>query len=143
VNRILRTTGLSSAFIAIMACSQNAADGTNGLAGTSWQLVQFEGGDGRVLKPADPTRYTIAFARDGRVSARVDCNRGMSTWQSPERSALTLGPLGLTKMYCGPNELNDKLARDWEYVRTYTLRNGRLYLSLMADAGIYEFLRAR
>jgi para-nitrobenzyl esterase len=105
--------------------------------------VQFEGGDGRVLKPADPARYTIFLQEDGRVSARVDCNRGMSTWSSPEPSVLTLGPLGLTKMYCGPNELNDKIARDWTYVRTYTLRDGKLYLSLMADAGIYEFERER
>ena len=127
--------------MAVLGCSQNPAPGTDGLAGTNWRLVQFEGGDGRVLKAADPSRYTISFLDDGRVTARVDCNRGMSTWSSPEPSALTLGPLGLTKMYCGPNVLNDRIARDWQYVRTYTLRNGRLYLALMADAGIYEFER--
>ena len=125
--------------IAVAGCSSNPEPGTNGLAGTSWQLVQFEGGDGTVMKPTDPSRYTVTFAEDGRLSARVDCNRGVGSWSSPEPSVLTLGPLGLTKMHCGPVPLNDRIARDWEYVRTYTMRDGRLHLSLMADAGIYTF----
>jgi para-nitrobenzyl esterase len=31
------------------------------------------------------------------------------------------------------------VARDLGYVRSYRLKNGRLYLSLMADGGIYEW----
>jgi len=27
----------------------------------------------------------------------------------------------------------------WPFVRSYVLKDGRLYLSLMADGGIYEF----
>ncbi|HEY0305177.1 MAG TPA: hypothetical protein VGC44_09390 [Longimicrobiales bacterium] len=57
---------VSGLIIAAAGCSGNPGPGTNGLAGTSWQLVQFEGGDGTVLKPTDPSRYTITFAQDGR-----------------------------------------------------------------------------
>lgn len=32
------------------------------LVGTTWRLLQFEGGDGKVLKPGDPSRYTIELA---------------------------------------------------------------------------------
>jgi hypothetical protein len=35
--------------------------------------------------------------------------------------------------------LHDRIARDWKFVRSYTLKDGRLFLSLMADGGIYEF----
>jgi para-nitrobenzyl esterase len=28
--------------------------------------------------------------------------------------------------------------KDWPYVRSYVLRNGHLFLSLMADGGVYE-----
>lgn len=35
------------------------------LAGTSWQLVRFQGGDGSVLTPDDRTTYTIAFYAQG------------------------------------------------------------------------------
>ena len=55
------------------------------LGGTTWQLVKFEGGDETTLTPDDPAKYTIAFQSDGRLSARIDCNRGMGTWKSSGR----------------------------------------------------------
>jgi hypothetical protein len=42
------------------------------LEGTAWRLVKFQGGDDRTLTPGDRTRYTIEFAADGRLAARVD-----------------------------------------------------------------------
>ena len=45
----------------------NAVDttGTHPLAGTSWQLVRFQGSDGLVLTPDDRSKYTITFGTDG------------------------------------------------------------------------------
>jgi para-nitrobenzyl esterase len=40
---------------------------------------------------------------------------------------------------CPPAPLNDRIARDWEYVRSYVMRDGHLFIALMADGGIYEF----
>jgi para-nitrobenzyl esterase len=110
-----------------------------GLGGTSWQLVEFRGGDDTVLTPDDKAKYTIAFGNDGRLSARIDCNRGAGTWQSSGPPQLEFGPLALTRMACPPAPLNDRLARDWPYVRSYVMRDGHLFIALMADAGIYEF----
>jgi para-nitrobenzyl esterase len=62
-----------------------------GLGGTSWQLVQFIGGDDTILTPDDRAKYTIAFGVDGRLSARIDCNRGRGTWKSPGPGELHLG----------------------------------------------------
>ena len=31
------------------------------------------------------------------------------------------------------------MVKDWEFVRSYTLKDGYLFLALMADGGIYEF----
>jgi para-nitrobenzyl esterase len=33
------------------------------LDGTSWQLVQFQGGDDTTLTPDDKTKYTITYLR--------------------------------------------------------------------------------
>ena len=41
------------------------------LAGTSWRLVRFEGSDDTVLKPDDPSKYTIELGADGQVAARA------------------------------------------------------------------------
>jgi para-nitrobenzyl esterase len=110
-----------------------------GLGGTSWQLVKFQGSDDKTLTPDDKAKYTITFETDGRVSARIDCNRGHGTWKSSGPNLLQFGPLALTRAMCPPGSLHDRIAKDWEFVRSYTIKDYRLFLSLMADGGIYEF----
>lgn len=115
---------------------QNAAAG---LGGTSWQLVRFQGSDDKLLTPDDPAKYTIAFGTDGSVSARIDCNRGRGTWKSSGPNQLQFGPLALTRAMCPPGSLHDRMVKDWEFVRSYILKDGYLFPALMADGGIYEF----
>jgi len=121
----------------ILSVGQSSGGGE--LAGTSWELVKFEGGDGKTLVPDEKSKYTIAFDPDGGVSVRIDCNRGHGTWKSSGPNQIEFGPLALTRAMCPPAPLNDRMARDWAYVRSYILRDGHLFLSLMADGGIYEF----
>jgi para-nitrobenzyl esterase len=40
---------------------------------------------------------------------------------------------------CPVGSLHDDLVRQWPYVRSYVVKDGRLYLSLMADGGTIEF----
>ncbi len=110
-----------------------------GLGGTSWQLVKFQGSDDTTLTPDDKTKYTITFGTDGRLTARIDCNRGMGTWKSSGPSQVEFGPLALTRVMCPPGSLLDQIAKNWPYVRSYTIKDGHLFLALMADGGIYEF----
>ena len=110
-----------------------------GLGGTAWQLVKFQGGDDRTLTPDDRAKYTFAFGSDGGFSARIDCNRGRGSWKSPEPGRLEIGPLALTRAMCPPGSLHDQIVRQLNFIRSYVIRDGHLYLSLMADGGIYEF----
>ncbi|HKA40178.1 MAG TPA: META domain-containing protein [Burkholderiales bacterium] len=110
-----------------------------GLGGTSWQLVRFQGGDDKVLVPDDRAKYTIAFGTDGVVAARIDCNRGRGSWSSPGPNRLEFGPMALTRAMCPPGSLHDHIVKQWGFVRSYVIKDGRLFLSLMADGGIYEF----
>jgi para-nitrobenzyl esterase len=48
----------------------------------SWRLVAFQGSDDTTLMPADRAKYTIEFAAGGRLTVRIDCNRGRGTWKS-------------------------------------------------------------
>jgi para-nitrobenzyl esterase len=130
------------AFLALLlsACaSAPPADAPVSLAGTSWQLVRFQGGDGKVVVPDERSKYTIAFAADGSVSVRFDCNRGRGSWKSDAPGRLLFGPLALTRAMCAPGSLHDQLVKHWFYVRSYVIRKGHLHLLLMADGGIYEF----
>jgi len=122
------------------ACAEIAPQGAaDSLGGTSWQLVRFQGGDGKVLRPDDKAKYTIAFGNDGVVSMRIDCNRGRGAWKSPGRNQLEFGLLALTRAMCPPGSLHDQIVKQWGFVRSYVIKDGHLYLSLMADGGIYEF----
>ncbi|HKQ97319.1 MAG TPA: META domain-containing protein, partial [Candidatus Polarisedimenticolia bacterium] len=123
---------------AAAAASTAQADPT-GLGGTTWKMVRFQGGDDTIVTPDDPAKYTLQFGDDGGVWVRFDCNRGRGAWKSVAAGALELGPLALTRAMCPPGSLHDRLVKDWGFVRSYVLKDGHLFLSLMADAGIYEF----
>jgi heat shock protein HslJ len=122
------------------AHAQSSPEDTTGeLSGTSWQLVKFQGGDDTVLTPDAKAKYTITFEPDGHVSVRIDCNRGRGTWTSSGPNHLQLGPLALTRAMCPPDSLHDHIVKQWAFVRSYTIKDGHLFLSLMADGGVYEF----
>jgi para-nitrobenzyl esterase len=124
----------------VFACAPIAPQAPSvGLGGTSWQLVKFQGGDGADLTPDDKAKYTLAFGADGSLSARIDCNRGRGTWKSSAPGHLELGPMALTRAMCPPGSLHDRVVKQLSFVRSYIVKNGRLFLSLMADGGIYEF----
>jgi heat shock protein HslJ len=129
--------GLVGGF-AMTVAAQTGKDSGAELAGTSWRLVEFRGGDDTVLTPDDKDRYTLAFAGNGRVSVRVDCNRGFAAWSSDGPGQIKFGPMGLTRMMCPPAALSDNIVKQWEHVRSYVVKDGRLYLSLMTDGGMYE-----
>ena len=126
--------------LAAFAGSPQAPPATSlGLTGTSWQLVRFQGGDGATLTPDDGAKYTIEFGADGRLTARIDCNRGRGTWKSSGPSQLQFGPLALTRAMCPTGSLHDHIVKQWGNIRSYVVRDRHLFLSLMADGGIYEF----
>jgi len=136
--------GLTVAAIAMMSgCAARdqapAANGAVPLAGTSWQLVRFQGGDDTVLMPDDGSKYTIAFDREGMVAVRLDCNRGRGPWMSSGPGQLEFGALAITRAFCGQASLHDQILKQWGNIRSYVVRNGHLFFSLMADGGIYEF----
>src|SRR5687768_12374912 len=100
----MKGTGVALTLFATLVLAIACGTGARGslqsaapvLEGTSWRLVKFEGGDGRVLMPADKMKYTIAFGADGRINVRIDCNRGMGPWKSSGPNHLEFGPLALT-----------------------------------------------
>jgi heat shock protein HslJ len=128
--------GLAGGFVA--RAQSASGDAAANLQGT-WQLVRFQGGDDKTLVPPDKSKYTLRFAADGTVAARIDCNRGHGTWKSSGPQQLEFGPMALTRAMCPAAALNDRLPKDLGYVRSYVLKDGHLFLSLMADGGSYEF----
>jgi len=115
------------------------------LAGTRWQLLAFQSMDDAqgTTRVTEPARYTVNFGADGRAAFRLDCNRGMGSWQTdaPDDAsgALTFGQIAMTRALCAPGSLDAQLARHLPYVRSFVLKDGHLFMALMADGGIYEW----
>ncbi len=120
--------------ISPMARSQNS----NELAGTAWKLVKLQAGDETTSVSDDGSKYTITFGRNGRVTARVDCNRGGSTWKSNRPNELQFGSWSMTRAKCPAGSLHDRIVREGAAVRSYSIKNGHLFLSGMAAGGYYE-----
>jgi para-nitrobenzyl esterase len=136
----MRLLFLLASVLLIWACANPGTQpSAPNLGGTSWQLVKFQGGDGAVLTPDDPSKYTLAFAPDGVMSARIDCNRARGGWKSSGPGRLEFGPMAATRAQCPPGSLHDQIMKQLPYVRSYMVRGGHLFLSLMADGGTYEF----
>ena len=141
---VLRLSALLAGLILLLpACSAfsqlPSQSEAPSLGGTAWQLVKFQRSDDTTLTPDDKMKYTIAFADDGGLSVRIDCNRGRGTWKSSGPNQLQFGQLALTRAMCPPGSLHDQIVKHWNFVRSYILKDGHLFLSLMADGGIYEF----
>jgi para-nitrobenzyl esterase len=129
---------LNLATLMLLAACASAPQGPPPLGGTAWQLVKFQGGDGATLTPDDKSKYTLEFGKTGVLTARVDCNRGRGSWTSHAPGQVRLSLLALTRAMCPPGSLHDPIIRQWPYVRSYIVKDGHLYLSLMADGGVYE-----
>jgi heat shock protein HslJ len=125
---------------------ETRGSGASMLAGTSWRLVDFLSMDDAIgrIEPPDDVLYTLHLHADGSVSMRLNCNRARGTWQaessgSQDSGSFVFGPLASTRAFCPPPNMDARVTRDMEYVRSFVSRDDRLYLSLYADGGIYQF----
>lgn len=118
----------------------------NPLAGTAWQLLTIQSMDDAqgTTKIDHPEHFTLDFGADGQATMRLDCNRGLGRYEATPASdgvsgAIQFGPIAATRALCPPPHLDERVARDLGHVRGYLLKGGKLYLTLMADGGIYEW----
>jgi len=106
------------------------------LEATRWRLLKFQSMDDTSLDP-ERDDYVLAFDAGGVLVVQAACNRGRGTWKA-DGSALEFGPVVTTRAFC-PGKLQQRFVADLAHVRSFVMRDGHLYLALMADAGIYEF----
>jgi len=109
------------------------------LAGTSWRLVNIMSTDDNVYAPDDPSKYTLGLRADGTAAVLADCNRGTGNWTSTSTEQLQFGPIATTRALCPPGSLSERYLAQFQWVRSYVMENGHLYLATMADGSIIEF----
>lgn len=143
--RSLVGTAIAMSAVAITA-GCGAAQATDPLTGTSWELVSIESmapDEQPSTTIDDPAKYTVSFGDDGRAVFTVDCNRGNSSWQAdaaaPDSGSLAFGPIALTRMFCPQPSADATVAAALGRVRSFLLSDGQLHLSLEVDGGIMHW----
>ena len=77
-----------------------------------------------VVRPDDPSLYTMRLNADGTVHMRLNCNRAKGTWTAepgadPTNGGFRFGLLATTKALCPSPSLEEKIAADTKYVSGY------------------------
>jgi heat shock protein HslJ len=123
-----------------------AGSSANPLVGTEWRLVEFQSMDDAVgtVRASDPSLYTMRLGADGTVNMRLNCNRANGSWKAtpsadPSTGQFEFSSLAGTRASCPPPSMDERVTAQAAYVRSYLLKDGRLYLSLMADGGIFAW----
>lgn len=117
------------------------------LENTQWRLVEFQSMDDKTgtVRPSDPSLYTMRLSSDGTVTMRLNCNRAIGQWFAKPGSDATsghfeFGSLAATRALCPPPSMDESIMAQSRFIRSYLLKDDKLYLSLMADGGIYVWM---
>jgi hypothetical protein len=85
----------------------------------------------------DPDAFGVKLGEFGRALLPFDDFD--QTTNTRGSSQLQFGPLALTRALCPTGSLHDQIVKQWGNIRSFVIRDGHLFLALMADGGIYEF----
>ncbi len=114
------------------------------LQDTQWQLVAFESMDDAqgTKHPENPSKYTMQLNKDGTVFLKLNCNSARGRWsakpsEDEHSGSFSFSPLTVTRALCPPPSMDGHISSHTQHIKSYLLKDGRLYLSLMADGGIY------
>ena len=117
---------------------------SNPLTETRWRLVELQSmsDETGTTESHDPSLYTMELNGDGTVQMVLNCNRANGTWTATpgefgDSGSFEFGPLAVTKVHCPSPSLDQVIGTQAAAVRSFLLKGGKLYLSLMADGGTF------
>jgi heat shock protein HslJ len=125
-----RTLLIPSVCALLVACDEAGptAPSRSDMLNTAWQLHSItRPGDVTVTVP-DPSRFTLLFRDDGRVSLRADCNSCSGSFQL-DGSQLRARALACTRAFCGTDSLDTEFLRVFDDVAEVGMLEGRLFVS--------------
>lgn len=129
-----------------MAGDTDSPAPVNPLADTRWRLVEFQSMDDATgtLRPDDPSKYRMELKADGSFTMKLNCNQISGTWsavpsENKHGGRFTFGQITATQAVCPPPTMDEHIRTHARFIRSFVLEDDRLYLSLMADGGIYAW----
>ncbi|MGN6032662.1 MAG: META domain-containing protein [Thermomicrobiales bacterium] len=110
------------------------------IVGTTWRWTGFQGGDDATVTPeASEVAVTLTFREDGTAHVASGCASADLPYTLEGASGLAIDADGL-EASCPDGSAAARLMRDLAFMRSYVFREGRLFVSLLADGGIHAFV---
>jgi heat shock protein HslJ len=113
------------------------APATDPLAGTRWEIVQFNNGAGGVTTLIAETHASANFGTGGQLSGSGGCNNYTTSYQVNGNN-ISIGQPGATAMLCaepeGIMEQETQILAALQSASTFTLSGNRLELRTAGDA---------
>ena len=124
--------------LALAACG-GAASGA-ALDDNAWAMVQYRNASGEMVGLLPDSLVTVEF-KDGELGGTAGCNHYFGSYEAKD-DKLTVGPMGMTEMWCEPAPLMDQeqayLAAVGEVAR-FQITDGELTLFDSSGAELARF----
>jgi heat shock protein HslJ len=116
---------------------------TQGLAGTSWEVLAYNNGKQAVVSVLAATKLTAAFGKGGTLTGFAGCNDYSASYKTTAPK-ITIGPVSSTRKHCetpaGVGEQETSYLAALETAATYRIEGSQLKLR-PADGAIAVELR--
>jgi heat shock protein HslJ len=99
------------------------------LVNTSWYLQDFKLASGSILGVPNPRDYTLAFAPNGQLTIRADCNSGTGSYSAGD-GKISIKVLEMSQATCDPSSLWQQYLQALGQTPTYLQTNDTLTLNL-------------
>lgn len=114
------------------------------LAGTSWDVINYNNGREAVVSLILDTAITAAFSEDGQISGNAGCNDYSGPYTT-EGDEITIGPIAATRRFCIEEGLMDQEAAylaALETAATYQITGDTMVMRTAEGAMVANFVRS-
>lgn len=131
-----RAAGLAVIALAgAIGCGESPTSPSD-LIGRTWRLVSIAPASGPSTVVTDPSRYSIEFRDETRLSVRADCNTCSGSYALSGRS-ISIGALACTRAFCGETSLDAVFVQGLSEAKTAALEEQ--LLAIGSDARTLRF----
>ena len=112
------------------------------IAGIVWYLQEIRYVDGRILRPDDPSQYSLVPGDDGTVVVQADCNQGKGTYILAGTS-IAFRNMAYTRAACPPGSYAHQFVRALDAAATCGVVDSHLVIGMEMNSGVMRFVPAR
>jgi heat shock protein HslJ len=126
--------------VALPSVAEPAPEGEAALLGTAWRLERILYNDGKEIRPAAGSSYTVQFLPNRRLAGQAGLNRIVGPY-TVSGTMLTIGPLASTRAAVLAGSIEGEFMKALGQASSFRVEGDRLLVMLKVDSGTMTFVR--